>query len=138
MVSRYGGDDFAVLIHGADAARRAEDATGRIADCLKNPFQLDQHELFVPATFGIATGEDPDCDAGDLLRRADLARAAAKRRGGDRWVVFDEQLGARVRERHSLERQLQVALARGQMAVAFQPIFSLPGREVLYVESLAR
>jgi diguanylate cyclase (GGDEF)-like protein len=138
MVARYGGDEFAVLIHGEKAAERGQGVAARVVAVLKNPFQLAEHEVHAPASVGIATASGGDGDPGSVLRHADLARAEAKRVGGDAVVTFGEDLGARVRERHSLEQELRVALGRGQFSVAFQPIFALPGREVVYVESLAR
>jgi diguanylate cyclase (GGDEF)-like protein len=138
LVSRYGGDEFAALIHGDHAAERGQLAAARIVKVLKNPFQMADHELHAPASVGIAISRGGTEDAGTVLRHADLARAEAKRRGGDASVTFGDDLGARVRERHTLERELQTALDRGQFEVVFQPIYSLPGREIVYVESLAR
>jgi diguanylate cyclase (GGDEF)-like protein len=138
MVSRYGGDEFAVLIAGPDAALRGAGVAQRIVAALKNPFQLDDREVHAPASVGIASGRGPDLEAGTLMRRADLARASAKRRRGTDWVAFDEALGARWRERSDLEQELVNALARRQFSVVYQPIFSLPGRDVIYVESLVR
>ena len=137
MVSRYGGDEFAVLIHGADAGSRGQDAAGRIVTVLKNPFQMAEHELHAPASVGIAISRSGSEDAGTVLRHADLARAAAKRRG-EPCVTYDEELGARVRERFTLERDLQAALDRAEIDVVFQPIYALPGREIVYAEALAR
>jgi diguanylate cyclase (GGDEF)-like protein len=138
MVARYGGDEFAVLISGTEAAERGQTAAARIVAVLKNPFQLADHEVHAPASVGIATSSAGGADAGTVLRHADLARAEAKRRGGGAVVTYGEDLGMRVRARHTLERDLRTALPRGEFRVAFQPIFSLPRREVVYVESLAR
>jgi diguanylate cyclase (GGDEF)-like protein len=138
LVSRYGGDEFAVLIHGEGAAERGEAAAAQIVTVLKNPFQLADHEVRAPASVGVATSHVGVDDAGTVMRHADLARAEAKRRGGETCVTYDEALGTRVRERHTLERELHAALERSQFSVVFQPIFALPGREVAYVESLAR
>jgi diguanylate cyclase (GGDEF)-like protein len=138
LVSRYGGDEFAVLIHGDRAAERGQAAAARIVVVLKNPFQMADHELHVPASVGIATSRGGAEDAGTVLRHADLARAEAKRIGGGVCVNYDDEIGARVRERHTLERDLQRALERAEFEVAFQPIYALPGREIVYVESLAR
>jgi diguanylate cyclase (GGDEF)-like protein len=137
LVSRYGGDEFAVMISGANAGERGSAAAQHIAAVLKQPFQLKQNEVYAPASVGVAIARPGD-DAGSVLRRADLARADAKRRGADDAVTFDEELGIRVQQRHTLERDLRVALERSEMSVVFQPIFAVPGREVIYVESLAR
>jgi diguanylate cyclase (GGDEF)-like protein len=137
VVSRYGGDEFAVLICGRRVEHRGREAADRIASVLHTPFQLKRQEVIAPTSVGVATG-GPGDEPGKLLRRADLARAEAKRRGAGCWVAFDEAIGRAVRERLSLERDLSSALERGEMAVAFQPIFSLAEREVVYVESLVR
>jgi diguanylate cyclase (GGDEF)-like protein len=138
LVSRYGGDEFAVLIHGERAGERGQAAAQRIVAVLKNPFQLAEYEVHAPASVGVAISRGTGHDAGAVLRHADLARAEAKRLGGSTAVVYSEALGTRVREHHTLERDLRAALERSQFSVVFQPIFALPGREVVYVESLAR
>jgi diguanylate cyclase (GGDEF)-like protein len=138
LVSRYGGDEFAVLIHGPAAGERGRAAADRIVAVLKNPFQLADHEVHAPASVGIASMRGSKADAGTVMRHADLARAEAKRLGGDAAVLYGEELGVRVRERHTLERELRAALERSQFSVAFQPIYALPGRDVVYVETLAR
>jgi diguanylate cyclase (GGDEF)-like protein len=137
LVARYGGDDFAVLVHGDDVARRGELVAGQIVAALKHPFLVAEHELHAVASVGVAISLDGLEDPGDVLRQADLARAESKRRG-DGYVVYGEDLGTRARERHTLERELRAALDRSQFSVVFQPIYGLPGREVQSVESLAR
>ena len=138
VVSRYGGDEFAVLVHGPGAAERGHAAAERIVAVLRNPFQLAEHEVHAPASVGIATWRGSGGDAGTVLRHAYLARAEARRLGGESAVVYGPELGERVRERHTMERELRAALERSQFSVVFQPIFSLPGRDVVYVETLAR
>jgi predicted signal transduction protein with EAL and GGDEF domain len=136
-VSRYGGDEFAALIHGDDAAERGHAAAARIVEVMKNPFQLRDHEINAQASVGIAVSHGGAEDAGTVLRHADLARASAKRRG-EACVTYDDAIGARVRERATLERDLQRALERAEFDVVFQPIFALPSREIVSVESLVR
>src|SRR3954451_2484600 len=138
MVARYGGDEFAVLISGERAAERGQAVAARVLTVLTNPFQLADHEVHARASVGIAIGNIGADDPGTVLRHADLARAEAKRLGSNAVVTYGPGLGARVRERYTLEQDLRGALARRQFSVAFQPIFALPGREVVYVESLAR
>ena len=137
-VSRYGGDEFAVLVRGPHAGQRGRQVAARIVTALKNPFQLHERELCAPASVGVAVARGPAEDAGSVLRRADLARAEAKRRGGGLWVAYDEGLGARVHEMQTLEQDLRVALARRQFSVVYQPIFALPDPTIVFVESLAR
>jgi diguanylate cyclase (GGDEF)-like protein len=138
VVSRYRGDEFAVLVSGMDAARRGHDAARRILHVLDEPFEADGRELVAPASVGLAVAARDTLDAGAVLRHADLARAEAKRLGATVPVVFDEGLGRRVRERHALESDLRLATMRDEVSIVFQPIYSLPDREIIYVESLVR
>jgi diguanylate cyclase (GGDEF)-like protein len=138
LVSRYGGDEFAVLVVGADAGTRSERAAERIVNALRVPFRVGDQEIVALTSVGVAVAEDEGEDAGRVLRRADIARAQAKRRGGDRWVVYDEALGTLVRARHALERGLRAALANEEFDLAFQPIYALPHCEVTHVEALVR
>lgn len=138
LVSRYGGDEFAVLVQGQAAAARGAKAAGQVVTALKQPFQLEDRELCAPASVGISVARGGADGAGTLLRHADLARAEAKRRGGETWVAYDETLGARVQELHTLEQDLRLALAGHQFSIQFQPIFALPDCEIAYAESLVR
>ena len=137
-LARYGGDEFAILICGPNAERRGAEVAGLLVSVLRIPFHEGEHELFAPASVGLATAVRPHDEAGNVLRRADMARAQARRRGGDTWIAYSEELGARVSEWHGVEHQLRGALERADMRVEYQPIFALPGREVVYVESLVR
>jgi EAL domain-containing protein (putative c-di-GMP-specific phosphodiesterase class I) len=105
---------------------------------LKEPFVIEGREVLAPASVGVAQARGSARDAGEVLRHADLARAEAKRRGGETWISYDEGIGRRASDRHALELALRCALDRSEMSVVFQPIFSLPDREVVYVESLVR
>ena len=136
-VARYGGDEFAMLLTGPDAGQRGQEVAARIVAVLRTPFQLEAHELLAPASVGVAARVDGE-GAGSLLRRADLARAEARRLGGDRWVAYSEDLGARAHERHNLERHLRGALERDELRAVYQPIYSVAKGEVVYVESLVR
>jgi diguanylate cyclase (GGDEF)-like protein len=134
-VARLGGDDFAVLLEElrgpGDAARAAE----RILNALEAPFQLASREVYVTVSIGIATGRgDPDT----LLRDADLAMYRAKSDGKGRYALYEPALHAAIVERHDLEVDLRRAIERGELELAYQPIFSLRSGAVESLEALAR
>jgi EAL domain-containing protein (putative c-di-GMP-specific phosphodiesterase class I) len=70
----------------------------------------------------------PDhCEAEDVLRDADAAMYQAKGSGKDRFVLFDEAAREQHRRRHALVMDLRVALERGDLQVAYQPVVRLGG-----------
>src|SRR6185436_4075522 len=87
-VARFGGDEFVVvcedLINQHDAIAIAE----RVNEALTGPFVIDEAEVFVGVSIGIAFPDDNDADPETLIRDADAAMYQAKDRGRARWVVF--------------------------------------------------
>ncbi|MDR7417766.1 MAG: GGDEF domain-containing protein [Armatimonadota bacterium] len=88
VVARLGGDEFAILLNGATAAG-AVGVADRVIQELRRPFALRHGEVVVRASVGVATALPGRDDAEELLRHADLAMYAAKRRGKGRYEVFD-------------------------------------------------
>jgi diguanylate cyclase (GGDEF)-like protein len=134
-IARLGGDEFAVLLEElhepGDAARAAQ----RLLDALEAPFELREREFYVSASIGIAAGNE---DAETLLRDADLAMYRAKSRGKGRYAVYEPSMHTAIVERLELEVDLKRALEREELAVVYQPIFSLVKGAVTGVEALVR
>jgi len=134
-IARLGGDEFAVLLEElrepGDAARAAQ----RLLDALDASFEVRGREVYISASIGIATGSS---DAETLLRDADLAMYRAKALGKGRYAVYEPSMHTAIVERLELEVDLKRALEREELAVAYQPIFSLVDGRVKGVEALVR
>ena len=134
-VARLGGDEFAVLLaelhEPGDSARAAR----RILEALEAPFELGAREVHVSASIGIATGT---ADAETLLRDADLAMYRAKGEGKGRYAIFEPGLHAAIVERLDLELDLKRAIDRGELELAYQPVFSLRTGAIAGLEALLR
>jgi diguanylate cyclase (GGDEF)-like protein len=77
-VARLGGDEFAILLPRIGSAASATEAAGRLLAAIREPLSLDDVEIDIDGSIGVAVGEQ-DGPAGELLRRADVAMYAAKR-----------------------------------------------------------
>jgi diguanylate cyclase (GGDEF)-like protein len=134
-IARLGGDEFAVLLEElrepGDAARAAQ----RLLDALDASFEVRGREVYISASIGIATRSS---DAETLLRDADLAMYRAKALGKGRYAVYEPSMHTAIVERLELEVDLKRALDREELAVAYQPIFSLVDGRVTGVEALVR
>ena len=84
-VSRFGGDEFAILLEESTDVAPVEVA-GRILHALEAPFRIDGHELNVRASIGVAyaNGREGDAATEELLRNADIAMYVAKNQGKGR------------------------------------------------------
>ncbi|MEV4509700.1 EAL domain-containing protein [Dactylosporangium sp. NPDC049525] len=135
-VARLGGDEFAVLLPDATAAESARIAETFI-DALAAPVRAAGYELLIQASIGVAR-YTADCDASDLLRRADMAMYAAKELGKSRWVEYGPELDAHAVEHAQIAAELSQALDRDELYVLYQPIVGLPDGDVSGVEALLR
>jgi diguanylate cyclase (GGDEF)-like protein/PAS domain S-box-containing protein len=136
-VARLGGDEFAILLEQIrgpeDAVRVAERTLERLAD----PLMLDDNEVSVGASIGIALSLTGEKMPEDLLRDADMAMYQAKtRRSG--YQIFDAKMHARALERMRLEMDMKRAIERKQIHLHYQPIVSLESGKLAGFEALAR
>ncbi|WP_156036479.1 bifunctional diguanylate cyclase/phosphodiesterase [Blastococcus sp. URHD0036] len=136
-VARLGGDEFAVLLEdGGDA----EEATSRLLEALREPFQVAGSPVLVRASVGIcALGpDDPPLPADTLLGRSDTAMYAAKRAGKGQVVRYRPGLTLQEREPAGLAAELRRAVHAGEVTLAYQPIVDLGSGRVVALEALAR
>jgi diguanylate cyclase (GGDEF)-like protein len=137
-LARFGGDEFVVLFPGADARRRAESLSRRLLAAIAEPMALRERDLVVSASIGITVFPDDAASASQMVKNADMAMYQAKSAGKGcvRFYsrAFDEEVERRVR----LEHDLRGAWDRGEISLAFQPVFDLVDGRAVGAEALLR
>jgi diguanylate cyclase (GGDEF)-like protein/PAS domain S-box-containing protein len=136
-LARLGGDEFTVLLEDLPDPKMAGVLAERVTEILRTPFHLDDREIVVTASVGIAV-PTIGAHADEVLRLADVAMYEAKHRGRDRVAVFDVGMDARAWRRLGLEADLRRALAGEQLRVHYQPLVALAGSRISGVEALVR
>lgn len=142
-VARLGGDEFAVLIHDAVDHVQLDRIAQRLVEALSAPCRIDDHDIFVSASVGIAvrspgTGPHAAADPDTLMQQADTALFAAKASGRSRHQFHSEDLSQRTRDRVTMEADLRRGLAERQFSVHFQPKVSLADGRIVGAEALLR
>ncbi|WP_323373822.1 putative bifunctional diguanylate cyclase/phosphodiesterase [Plantactinospora alkalitolerans] len=130
---RVAGDEFAVLLTGADAD--PEELAGRLLAALNRP--ISEHRLLVQASIGIATAA-PGGTVDSVLRDADVAMYTAKQRGKAGFARYVEGMGEPVLAHMQLGGELWRALGDNEFRVVYQPILRLDDNWVVGVEALVR
>ncbi len=135
-VARLGGDEFGALIVGANAERRAIALAETLTSALSHTYAVGGHELFVTTSTGVAT----NCghEAGDLMRKADIAVYRAKAHGRACFAVFDPAVDYLSEDRLRLDNGLRRAIDHDELELHYQPEFDLETGEVVGMEALVR
>lgn len=138
-VSRFGGDEFVILLEELASPREAIQTTQRMRKALAMPLAVDGHEVQLTASLGITLGAQESDTPEDLLRNADVAMHQAKEAGRNRFKVFNKGLLDRASKRLSVETDLRRAIARQEFFLVYQPIVRLDGQTTLQgFEALVR
>ena len=137
-VARLGGDEFAVIQYGSYQPHDASVLAQTIIEKLSTPFVVDDKPVYLGASIGLAmVGADGDTPTA-LLKNADIALYRAKQAGRGTARQFEPFMDQELKVRRSLEHDLRHAIARGQLAVHYQPLVNLDRGEVVGVEALVR
>ncbi len=137
-VSRFGGDEFTVLLGDLRHAVDADEVARDIVNVLSRPYALDGETAYVSASVGITIYPDDATAIDDLFKHADQALYVAKDAGRNRVSQFTPALEVAAQTRGNLARDLRSALAEGQLHVVYQPVVSLASGAVLKAEALLR
>ena len=139
FVARVGADEFHVLtaIDDPDVAKIFAE---RLQNQIRRPIHNGPAPLQVQVSAGFArfTGEDDPTDPTSIVRRVDIALQYAKADGGSGVPTFEDDMEMSIRERAQLERDLEVAIATGQIQPHFQPVIDLQSNSISGFEVLAR
>ncbi len=136
QLARLGGDEFAVMLAEGDLAL-AQETAAAIVRMLQEPFLVDNYELSISASVGIAVYPDHGRDAETIFKHADIAMYEAKHQR-NRYAVFREEVRLTIERSVQLEHDLQSALESDEFTLEFQPQLSLETGKATRLEALLR
>ena len=137
-LSRFGGDEFVILLPELRCKEEASALAGIVVDALNEPFRAGGHEIVVGASIGIATTIDGVANADTLLRNADLALYRSKDDGKGMWKFYKPDMGIQMEARLGLENDLRRALKNDEFRAYFQPLVDVRSKRITTCEALIR
>lgn len=137
-VSRFGGDEFIILLPKIAEPESPAIVARRLLDVLSTPFEVGTDRLQLGASIGIAIFPTDGTDVESLLRHADQALTSAKQSGRGRFEFFNQRIGAAEERRHVLEKALRAALGRNELTMHYQPIRDVRSAKLIGAEALLR
>jgi diguanylate cyclase (GGDEF)-like protein len=137
-LSRFGGDEFVVIVSEIGETSDAELVANRLLNALVAPIDIGSTQIYTSASIGIALYPDDATSVDTLLKHADTAMYQAKEMGGNRFVFYHARQTERVIERLTLDTRLRQALERQELLLHYQPVVALGSRRIVGVEALLR
>lgn len=138
LVCRLGGDEFAVILHDLHNDEDAVVVAHKLLEEAALPLSLENTEVVVTASIGIALFPKDGDDVKTIEKNADIALYHAKGEGKNTFSFFDEELNSASRNRIELEQRLRRVLERDELRVLYQPKIDLNSGKVVGVEALVR
>ncbi len=137
-IARFGGDEFVLLCEDLTDADDVVAIARRVEAALADPFTVDESEIYVGVSIGIALADYPGAEPETLIRDADAAMYRAKEKGRARYEVFDSAMRDSAVDRLVTENALRRSIDRRELRVHYQPIVDLTTGAVTGVEALLR
>ena len=138
LVSRFGGDEFLILLNDLKASADAVAIAERLLNVLAPLYVISGRDVHSTASIGIVTSDQCRASAEEVVRNADVAMYEAKRAGRACSVVFNEAMHTRLSRHVSIETGLRRAIGTSELTVVYQPIVELESGRTVSAEALVR
>jgi diguanylate cyclase (GGDEF)-like protein len=137
-VSRLRGDTFCCVLAELNHTHDANPVINRILDGFAQPFNINEHELFITASLGISLFPLDGTEIDDLLQKAESAVNRSKERAENTYHFYTPEMNANSMERLRLETDLRKAVNRGELILYFQPKVLAESGKLVGAEALVR
>ncbi|KQR50588.1 EAL domain-containing protein [Acidovorax sp. Leaf160] len=138
-VSRLGGDEFVIVMPNVQGPQDVlQLVEQRLIPAIRQSHPVQEHELNVSCSVGIAVYPEDGTDIDELMRRADAAMYEAKTTGRDMARLYSLETDQRVQARQAMEQQLRRALERGELELHYQPRVDTRSSRLTGLEALLR
>lgn len=137
-VGRLGGDEFIILLKGLTSAEHVQPVADNLINEFRRPVVIENRELLLTSSIGIALYPDDASTSSNLLRNADTAMYHAKSIGRNTYAYYTKEMNQDVARRLLIEEQIRNALEKDEFEVYFQPQFSVKNKRLVGAEALLR
>jgi diguanylate cyclase (GGDEF)-like protein len=137
-LARLGGDEFMVVLENIPHQHDVQTVASKILEQLQENFVIEESEVFVTGSIGIAMYPEDGDDTETLMANADTAMYQAKSGGKNGYRFFTHAMHELVTARVRLENDLRRAVLAGDFVLHYQPVLELPDRRVIKAEALLR
>jgi diguanylate cyclase (GGDEF)-like protein len=137
-VSRFGGDEFTIILEKIDNENEIVDIVQRLLHKLQEPYFYEHRKLYSGASIGISVYPENGTTDQELLKNADAAMYKAKEISRNTYSFYTQAMTEKAHERVMLESKLREALIQNSFTLEYQPIINIKTNKVIGYEALLR
>jgi len=138
-LSRFGGDEFVILLSSVESKISAQEVAKKIVDALQEKHNIATHQLYITSSVGISLYPENGTTADELIRNADTAMYEAKNDGRNKYKIYSPKMGNFIDKQLNLEQDLTEAVAsKNQIEVFYQAKINAKTKEIYGAETLVR
>ena len=137
-VARWGDDEFTLLLPEIKCSDDAINIAKHLLDVMSQPFHIDQQELHITASIGVALAPYDGEEAETLIKHADSTLNQAKQQGKNNYLLYTSTINTTTFERLVLGNNLYKALGNKELLLHYQPQIDLKTGDIIGMEALLR
>ncbi|HJT23638.1 MAG TPA: EAL domain-containing protein, partial [bacterium] len=137
-IARFGGDEFTLLLPQVNSVEEATRHAQKIIELLGTPFKLNNHDLHVTTSIGMAFYPDDGENSEILLKNAETAMYRAKEQGRNNYQLYASVMNVSAFKQLLMENSLRRALEKEEFVVYYQPQIDLKTQKMIGAEALVR
>ncbi|MDY0250268.1 MAG: EAL domain-containing protein [Pseudomonas sp.] len=138
ILARIGGDEFVIICETVNTPTEAALMAQKIIAASKEPFMLNNNELFISASVGICLFPRAGHTVEEIMRNADSALNKAKASGRETFAFYSSELTEQALQRIRMASELRYALENDELQVYYQPIYTMDVQKLVGCEALVR
>ena len=138
IVARVGGDEFVILHPKARCIDELTVAAEQLIAAIAYPIKYEENLCKLGCSIGMVINSGKEIDFEKMLEEADTAMYGAKRKGGNRWLLIDDDVRQQQRFRERAALDISAAIESDQFEPYFQPIYDCQTRKLVGIEALVR
>lgn len=138
FIVRLGGDEFAIITALVDSKKTVEIFAKNVHEAIKTPFVIDNNDIYMTASIGIALYPQDGEDSELLIKAADMGMYGAKINGKNTYLFFEPTKGDFASETLIIENGLRKALKNNELFLVYQPKWDTKEDKFIGLEVLVR
>ena len=138
LLARSGGDEFSVLIGKMESIESLKNVVDNIIESLREPFLIDEYQLYITASVGISTFPENGESGLELMRSADLALYKAQKAGKNNYKIISPSNNIDSYKSFSIGLDIRKAIDKNELTLYYQPRVDTFSNKLMSAEALIR